>query len=161
MMSSKMAAARATLDFFEMIKKIITGEKIIFKPYHQMKFNISRSGYHKKLKKFEKFGLIIRKKTSSGNIYELSPKAKSLRSKTVTKRPRTDGFSTLIIFDIPEDKHNARDNLRRYLIRNGYIQIQKSCFLSPFRISKDLKELFNELKVKDHVSIFSVKRDFL
>lgn len=161
MMSSKRAASGALIELLELAgEAAITGVEIVFKTYSQMRLkHISRSGYHKKLKKFEDRGLIKAVSTDSGRVFVITQKAKLLRRAATTKKLRGDGFSTLVIFDIPEDKHNARDTLRRYLVRNGYTQMQKSSFLSPFIISDDLKELISELKLQSNVQFFSVKLD--
>ena len=161
MMSSKRAAARAMWDLLEIISKTVEGDRIIFRSYTQMRWmNMTRSGYHKKLKRFEKHGLVRKKKLGNGHVFEITAKAKFLRSKAITKKSRTDGHSTLIIFDIPEEKHNARDTLRRYLIKSGYTQIQESCFLSPFQVFDDLKDLIEELKLQKNVSVFSAKSEY-
>jgi len=159
MMSSKRAAAKAAWEILEIISQ--KGEEVIFKAHGEMSWlNLSRSGYHKKLKKLEKHGLVKKKRTPLGDVFEITPKAKLLRRKAITKQARTDGLSTLIIFDIPEDQHNVRDTLRRYLVRSGYTQIRESCFLSQFQISRDLKELIDELKVKSDITIFSARMNF-
>ena len=144
-MSSKMAATRAMFELFGMITKTTDGDKIVFRSYGQMNFaSLTRAGYQKRLRRFENHGLLKKKVTSQGHVFEITPKARMLRSKAIVKKNRTDGLSTLIIFDIPEEKHNARDTFRRYLIRNGYTQIRESCFLSPFQITVDMKDLIDE-----------------
>ena len=150
-----------TWELFKMISKV-EPEGLVFKSYGQMNgINLTRSGYLKKLKRFEKHGLVKKTKTANGHVFVITKKAKFLRSKAVTKKTRTDGFSTLIIFDIPEEKHNARDMFRRFLVRNGYTQIKESCFLSPFEISQDIRDLIEELKLKSDISIFSAKMNLL
>jgi DNA-binding transcriptional regulator PaaX len=162
MMSSRRAAALAMWELFAITDKTGEGDRFVFRSYGQMSWtNISRSGYKKRLVRFEKYGLLKKTKTSQGHVFEITAKAKFLRHKAVSKQSRTDGFSTLIIFDIPEDKHNARDTLRRYLIRSGYTQIRESCFLSPFQISQDMKDLIAELKLQSNVSVFSAKMNVL
>jgi DNA-binding transcriptional regulator PaaX len=162
MPSSRTAALFATMELFGLIKRSNRSESFIFRTYSQMALNdISRSGYHKRLRRFEKHGLVKKKKTAQGHVFEITPKAKFLRKKAVTKQSRTDGLSTLVIFDIPEEKHSARDTLRRFLIRSGYTQIRESCFLSPFQISTDLRELIDELKLKSNISVFSAKMNLL
>jgi DNA-binding transcriptional regulator PaaX len=152
-----MAATLAILELVKFIDKKLENKNAILS-YSQMRSDISRSGYYKKLKKFEKLGLV--KKTLNGNKFELTQNAKLLRGKTI-KLPRTDGLSTLIIFDIGENKHNARDTLRRYLLKNGYTQLQKSCFLSGYQVSNDLKDLISELQIRKNVVIFSAKMDLI
>ena len=93
-------------------------------------------------------------------MFIITSKAKYLRAKAVTKKPRTDGLGSLVIFDIPEEKRKARDTLRRFLTRNGYTQIRESCFLSPFQISQDLQDLIEELKLQKDISFFATKSEY-
>ena len=162
-MSSRRAAARAVWEFFEFINTIGEGSgQTVFRSYTRMgRISIPRLTYHRKLKKFEQHGLLKKHSTASGHIFHITAKAKALRHKAVVKTLRTDGLSSLVTFDIPEDKHNARDIFRRFLKHNGYTQIRESCFLSPFQISADLKELIHELKLETNVSVFSVKTNHL
>lgn len=158
-----MAATRAMWDFWEFYKTVgSSSEKTYFRSYGQMRLTtISRPTYNKKLKRFEKHGLLVRHKTPLGHVFHITAKARQLRHKPTTKILRDDSLSTLIIFDIPEEKHNARDILRRFLIRNGYTLIRESCFLSPFKISSDLKELIEELQLEKNISFFSAKSNFI
>ena len=160
-MSSKRAASKVTWEFFELLAKFGKGEQIIFKAYSEVDTKVPKTTFFRKIRKFEKHGLILKKHSNKGHVFVVTPKAKYLRHKAISKVLRQDGNSTLVIFDIPEEKHNARDTLRRYLIRSGYTQIRESCFLSPFKIPTDLKSLISELKLRENVSVFSAKSDYL
>lgn len=154
-MSSRTAAARAS---FELIKMLLSNDDGIFPLYRYLKSpKITRRSYKRKLNKFLKFGLIKKSEFDGSPVFVITAKAKFLRRKAVVKKNRTDELSTLIIFDIPEQKRNARNTLRRYLIRSGYTQIRESCFLSPFEVAEDLRDLISELKLQKDVSLFSAK----
>ncbi|OGE73570.1 MAG: hypothetical protein A3I07_02370 [Candidatus Doudnabacteria bacterium RIFCSPLOWO2_02_FULL_42_9] len=156
-----MGAARSLWELFKWLSDFPTRDRTVFRPYSKMsRVSITRSAYHKRLKRFEKLGLVKKTQTIEGPAFVITKRAKTLRLKAITKKSRSDGFSTLIIFDIPETKRNARDTLRRYLIRSGYTQIRESCFLSPFQVFDDLKELIEELKLQKDVSIFSAKSEY-
>ena len=142
-----------------MLEKV--GEDIMFRSYSEIDIEVPRTTYLRKLNKFERHGLVRKRRTNSGHVFVITPKAKFLRHKAISKVLREDGNSTLVIFDIPEEKHNARDTLRRYLVRSGYTQIRESCFLSPFKIAEDLKSLISQLKLRENVSVFSAKSDYL
>ena len=143
---------------FELLDK--TGE-VVFRVYSEMKnVGLTRMTYHRKIKRFVEHGLLHKKKTGQSRVFVITAKAKTLRKQAITKTNRTDGMGTLIIFDIPEAKHNARDTLRRYLIRSGYTQIRESCFLSPFQMFDDLKNLIDELKLEKDISVFAAKAEY-
>ncbi len=127
-------------------------------PYGQIRYaKISKAGYYRKLYKFEQAGLVKKVRKKYGNAYVLTEKAKRLRQRPSKKINRNDGLFTIIMFDIPEGKHKERDNFRRYLIKNGYTQIQKSVFVSPFRIFHEIKEFAKELNLESHISVIAGK----
>lgn len=80
--------------------------------------------------------------------------------KPVTKNHRSDGFSTIIIFDIPEEKSRQRTIFRRYLQKNGYTLLQKSVLIAPFALSRDVKELIEELDIRRHISVIDGKINY-
>ncbi len=146
------------------LAKVLGGimDEIAFTPYGQLRINkIPRTTYYDKLKRFERHGLVKKVRKSYGNVYVLTDRAKQLRGKPRIKARRLDGLSTVIIFDIPEDKHKARDNFRRYLIKNGYTQIQKSVFISPFKVFLQLRDFIYELGIVPQVTILSARVDQL
>ena len=158
MMSSKRAAAKAAWELWQMVASFgLDSDKVIFESHSRMRPILSRSAYSKKIKKWDSHGLLKKRKISNRHIFRLTTKGKLLRQKAPTKILRDDGLSTLVIFDIPESKHRARDIFRRFLIKNGYVQIQKSCYVSPIKISLDLKELIAELGLHSNVTMFSGK----
>jgi DNA-binding transcriptional regulator PaaX len=129
-------------------------------PYGQIRWaKIPKTSYYRKLRKFEKTGLIrkIQKKNTNTIRFELTAKAKWLRKQPSQKAVRSDGLSTIVTFDIAEEKHKARDNFRRYLLKNGYTQVQKSIFISPFGVFKEMKELAKELEIVSNISIIAGK----
>lgn len=133
---------------------------IAFTPYGKLRMHmIPRTTYYFRLKKFEKNGLIKKVKREYGASYILTQKAKDLRRKPRVKISRSDGLSTIVMFDIPEEKHKARDNFRRYLLKNGYMQVQKSVFISPFQVFNEMVELIRELGIIDNVNFISGKID--
>src|SRR5437870_1223625 len=65
---------------------------------------IPRSTYYSALARLEKNGLVLKKKKDYKSLYFLTDKGRKLIRKPVIKKLRTDGFSTIIIFDIPEEQ---------------------------------------------------------
>lgn len=160
--SSRKGAEGALFALLELAtKSAITGGRIIFRSYKQMQFkDTPQSTYINRLKRFEKFGLVKKSKTSKENIFTLTTLAKNLRRQAAIKKLRADGLSTLIIFDIPEEKHQARDAFRRYLIKNGYTQLKKSTLIAPFQVSTNLLTLIHELELEKNILFFSVKPEY-
>lgn len=151
---------KISVEFIDFIKDL--GEALnefLTTPYGQLRLtNIPQATYYRKVKKFKKAGLI---KRSPNSPIELTNKAKLLLKQPAKKQLRNDGYSTIIIFDIPNDKNRERTIFRRYLLRNRYIQLQESVLISPDELTQETKELINELKIKTFVCIISGKINYL
>lgn len=63
------------------------------------------------------------------------------------KHPKQwDKLWRLVVFDIPEKKRAFRDILRQHLKRIGFVELQKSVFISPYPCEQELTcltELYN------------------
>jgi DNA-binding transcriptional regulator PaaX len=57
---------------------------------------------------------------------------------TIKKPPFWDGDWRIVIFDIPERKRLGRDILRAALMRLGFYQLQKSCFIYPYHCKDEI-----------------------
>ncbi len=104
----------------------------------------------------ENRSLIKKKKVRNKFTYQLTitGKQKLLMSKiSRTKFRIKDGSSCMIIFDIPEEKVHHRRFLRRFLLRNGFINLQKSVLIGPQFLSKEFFELLEELKLRQNVTV--------
>ncbi|MBI4049222.1 MAG: CRISPR-associated endonuclease Cas2 [Candidatus Doudnabacteria bacterium] len=158
---SRELISKIARELFDLAKDLaLFAEEFAFTPYGQLRYHkIPRTTYYRKLEKFEKHGLVKKIRRKYGNDYVLTEQAKRLRKNPSRKIARTDGLSTVVIFDIHEDKHKARDNFRRYLIKNGYTQIQKSVFISPFKIFTELKEFAEELGTTQNITFLSGRID--
>lgn len=143
---------------WELLKFINTiGEdrqKAVFKPYGQTARKLSRSSYNSKLRRFEKYGLLKRQQQGHFYLFSLTEKAKKFHQQPAVRNLRTDGLQSLIIFDVPQTKKRERDILRRSLIKNGFLGIRESCFISAYEISEDLKELIKEMHLENNVTVF-------
>ena len=101
---------------------------------------------------------LVKKLNRTGKIYyEITNlgRARSLKYEYLRKprKVKTNGLSTLIIFDIPEEKKKARGFLRRFLIQNGFIMLQKSVFIGRWEIDPQFKDLLKALKIDLNVSV--------
>ena len=69
-----------------------------------------------------------------------------------------DGRWHIIMFDIPEVQRERRDKIRRYLKWNGFWQLHKSVWVSPYRASPELMLLFREIGVSKYCRSLIVER---
>src|SRR3989344_533491 len=129
--------------------------RIVFEPYRLSIHNMHVPTYYRNIHSLEKNGLIKKRKVSGRSNYRITEAGKKmLRARPIQKKRRVDGYSTLIIFDIPEEKSKARTSFRRYLIKNGYAQFQKSTFISPYELTEDILDLARELRIISCINIF-------
>lgn len=64
-----------------------------------------------------------------------------IKFKTIQKQEKWDGKWRIIIFDISEIRRNSRDFLRKRLKWLGFKELQKSAWIFPYDIQKDIEEL--------------------
>jgi len=119
------------------------------------------NSYYRALRKLRINGLIKKKKIGRQSSYELTDKGRTLIHKPQMPKRRTDGLSTIITFDIPEAKSRERQIFRRYLIRHGFTLLQKSVLIGPNKLTDEVIELINELKIKEFITSFDGKVTYL
>ncbi len=93
-----------------------------------------------------------------GDSVVLTNKAKIKIIDQVIEANIIDGKFRLVSFDVPEIKRKNRNNFRRAIKRMGFVQVQKSLWVSD-RNSSDLVELAaKEYGVADFVAYFIAER---
>lgn len=143
----------ALKDFGEMIPYPFEGPGQHLRRLREYdRYKVSRS-----LWELSRQGLVKKAKRERKVYYYLTDlgRAKSLRY-IYAKRPKVskvNGLSTIVIFDIPEQKRKARQFLRRFLIQNGFTMLQRSVFIGRWEIQPEFKELLKELKIDLDVSV--------
>ena len=125
---------------------------------YQEERKILRSSYYGSINRLEKQGLIEKRKKQKRLYYAVTEQGRKYRfPKKIEHERRTDGLSTVIIFDIPETMSRQRTVYRRFLQHNNYALLQKSVMISPKKFSKDIVELMEELKVRPYITVLSSK----
>ena len=136
-------------------------ETIIFRPY-AIRIDgtiMPRSSYYTKLRKFEHLNLVKQSQKNGPGTFVFTEKGRQLFSSALKRKRRSDGLSTLIIFDIPIKFNRERTAFRRFLNRHGYTLIQKSALMGPWEISSQIQDLAKELKISQYITIFGVKKE--
>lgn len=83
-----------------------------------------------------------------------------IRQISSKRKPTRDGRSTIIIFDIPEEKRRHRAFLRRLLLKNGFMNLQKSVLISRFELPDEFFELLKELGLYQNVTMIKGQIQF-
>lgn len=105
-----------------------------------------KTGY---IEKIEKHGEIYIRLTSQGS----KKITRDFPLLSLQKR-KWDGKWRVVIFDIEEVNRNARDGLRKKLKELGFGMIQKSVFISPHNVIKDMLEFIENVGLEDVVYTF-------
>ena len=79
--------------------------------------------------------------------YKLNPKLKK----------RKDKKWIMVIFDIPERKRKDRDDFRDFLYSLNFQNLQKSVWVSPYDVYKDLERIIRIHSFDKFVRIFLIK----
>lgn len=120
-------------DYFSEELKGVNNQKISKKLYE-----LKRSGY---------LGF-------EGDSVVLTNKAKMKIIDQLTSNASQSKKYHLVSFDIPEAKRINRDQFRRAIKRMGFIQIQKSLWVSRKNVGEFVEMAAEEYKVSDYVAYF-------
>lgn len=98
----------------------------------------------------------LKKKASQDKIFfELTSKGriKQMVFKLRTAKRQRGKQSTIIMFDIPEEKRIYRNFLRRILKQMKFVMIQKSVFIAPYILPKEFYDLLEEMDLARFVKV--------
>lgn len=70
------------------------------------------------------------------------------------KPDKWDGEWRMLIYAIPEEKRNVRDELRQELTWSGFGTISNSCYLSPNDLMKEVYTLIDKYEIREYVHLF-------
>ena len=131
--------------------------------YHHFCHHRKKLSIHSKFYTLKKAGLI---KKRGADTFSLTPRGQkeafwsALDAKLVLHAPhrqKWDGYWRIIFFDIPEKKRRLRDDLRQILKTLGFKELQRSVWVTPYKIPELLNELLWEEKIKHYTRFITVK----
>ncbi len=70
----------------------------------------------------------------------------------VGQREKWDGKWRIIIFDVPEKYRKRRDFLRTELCAYGFMQLQKSVWVTPYKIADNFTDVIESMGVRKYVN---------
>jgi len=92
--------------------------------------------------------------TEKGKLKALEGKIDELEIKI----PKTwDKLWRVVIFDIPEEKRRARDVLRERLKKLGFLELQKSVFIFPYKCKDEIEFVVEIFEIRKYVRYLVVK----
>lgn len=112
--------------------------------------------------KAQRLGLLTRKRVR-GRQYWLATEAGQKRLEETLPTYRTerpwDGKLYLVTYDIPEQKHSARDGLRKFLKKLGADKFQESVYLLLWDPSEALQNYIRDHALKGFVIVSDTGKD--
>ncbi|MFH1866863.1 MAG: hypothetical protein ABIJ81_02145 [Patescibacteria group bacterium] len=127
---------------------------------HEQVLEIKKSNKHyawqTNLYQLKRTGYIKTKKIGQRLIITLTDKGSRINLlQQIKQSPKySTGFSTLVIFDIPEQVASVRRELRRFLQKAEFKQLQRSVWLHPHNIVKELQQFLNQRNLEGWVKVF-------
>lgn len=114
-----------------------------------------RDGVDRLLRK----GQVEKIETADGTKVRLTYKGKTevikynLETMEISKPERWDGKWRMVFFDVEEKDRMRRDKLRKWLTKLGLRRMQKSVFVYPYPLEREIKFLREVLDVPDLVKL--------
>ncbi len=108
-------------------------------------------------------GYVDLKNTGDSRIFLINQKGRqrilkyNIKDLKIKKTKEWDNKWRLIIFDIPEKEKSKRNMLTRKLKNMGFICLQKSVFVHPYRCFKEVNFLRNVYGITKYVKIFTLE----
>jgi CRISPR-associated endonuclease Cas2 len=123
-----------------------------------------RKNFAKLLSYLKKKGLIKIKDLEEKKALIITPKGKEkilrIRNEflaSLPKKRRKDGKWIMVAFDIPEKRKTIRNYLREKLVELGFQKLQKSIWISPYDVLKEVQEIVTNLSIEKNVKFFIIE----
>ena len=114
--------------------------------------------YNQTLRRMEKRGLVKSRKVGPNIEIRITKKGINLFKRKgaglkILKPKKWDRKWRFVIFDIPEDKREARDTFRDALKALEFEHIQKSVWVLPYPCRNEILRLCEDLEVSDYATL--------
>ena len=117
--------------------------RIPFKDYDRFREN-DKIKFSREMYRLKRAGIIKKYIDKKGEFIEITSKGREMAKKYFVNQleisiPKVwDKKWRLVIFDIPDDKRNARDILREKLEAIGFLKLQESVYVFPFDCQSEI-----------------------
>lgn len=116
-----------------------------------------QKGFSKILKQLEEKRVVY----LSGDKIRLTKKGRKLLDEIylsnfkITKTDKWDGLWRLVSYDVPEKYKKSRNIFRKVLENNGFIQIHKSLWVSPYDCKEEIAVFCKNLNMTNDVIVMT------
>lgn len=111
------------------------------------------------ISRMNKQGWVSAEKIGNKSYYSLSPRGQK-RIEEAAKRifklkpEEWDGEWRILMYTIPEEIRNVRDELRKELVWSGFGSMSSSCWISANNLEKQVFDLIEKYDIADYVDFF-------
>jgi len=125
-------------------------------------FGLSEQAIRSAVSRMCRSGLLKAKRTNRKSYYSLTREGHSLLTEGALrifrrKQSHWDGNWNIVAYSIPEPMRQARDRLRLELGWMGYGALGEATWISPYDLTKEVKNLLQKLNIEEYVNIFSAQ----
>ncbi|HEY55276.1 MAG TPA: phenylacetic acid degradation operon negative regulatory protein PaaX [Dehalococcoidia bacterium] len=125
-------------------------------------FGLSEQAIRSAVSRMCRSGLLKAKRSNRKSYYSLTNEGHSLLTEGAQrifqrKESRWDGNWNIVTYSIPERKRQARDRLRLELGLMGYGALGEATWISPYDLTREVKNLLERLNIEEYVNIFSAQ----
>ncbi len=125
-------------------------------------FGLSEQAIRSAVSRMCRSGLLKAKRANRKSYYSLTSEGHSLLTKGAQrifqrKESRWDGNWNIVTYSIPESMRQARDRLRLELGWMGYGALGEATWISPYDLTREVKNLLERLNIEEYVHIFSAQ----
>ncbi len=119
--------------------------------------SFERANFSHNISRLKRLGLINIYLEGNERYVELTPKGfekitwEKFNQLKVERPEKWDGLFRIVMFDIPQEKSDLRDLLRRKLLKIGFRLIQKSVFAYPFECKKEIEQISYHFSVSRYL----------
>lgn len=123
-------------------------------------FGLSEQAIRSAVSRMCRSGLLKARRTGSKSYYSLTDDGYSLLTEGAQRifqrrNSNWNGNWNIVTYSIPERLRPARDRLRLELGWLGYGPLSEATWISPYDLTKDVKNLLHRLKIEEYVHIFN------
>lgn len=123
-------------------------------------YGMPYDNYSKTIYYLHKKGFIRFVEKEDGRFIALTANGQLKALLTKAKYPipvRWDGKWRLMIFDIPEEVRDKRNELRRLLKINNFFKLQASVYINPYPLNREAIKYLQETKLNEYIRIMKVE----
>lgn len=125
-------------------------------------FELSQQSVRSAVSRMCQAGLLKVRRDRGRSFYSLTKDGHNLLNKGTQriftrKTNQWDGNWNIVVYSVPERRREARDQLRLELGWMGYGPLSNATWISPYDLTKEVEDLAERLKIKEHIHMFQAK----